>query len=288
MAETKFKAKAAEYKKKEVKEISKLLKEYPIVGIVNMESLPAAQLVKMRALLREKVVIRMSKKRIMHFAFEEAKSSKDGLEKLQEHFAGMPALLFTKENPFKLYRIIQQKKSKAPAKPGQVAPTDILISAGPTPFAPGPVIGELGQLGIKAGIDSGKVIIKEDRVLVRAGEKINAKVAAMLMRLGIQPMEIGLDLVAVYENKTIFTRDVLAVDEKEFMNKIKTAGMSAINLSVFTAYPTNDTIKLLISKSFNDSKAIALSRDILADAIMNDVIAKAERSAMRIQSKINV
>lgn len=288
MAETKFKAKAAEYKKKEVKEIVKLLKEYPIIGVVNMESLPAAQLVKMRQLLREKVVLRMSKKRIMHFAFEEIKSSKEGLEKLQNYFTGMPALLFTRENPFKLYKTIQQKKSKAPAKPGQIAPADILISAGPTPFAPGPVIGELGQLGIKAGIDSGKVVIKEDKVLVRAGEKINPKVAAMLARLSIQPMEIGLDLVAVYENKTIFTKDVLAVDEKEFMNKIQTAGLSAINLSVFAAYPTKDTIKLLISKSFNDSKAIALSRDILADAVVKDIIAKAECSAMSIQSKINV
>ena len=44
---------------------------------------------------------------------------------------------------------LEKSKSNAPAKPGQTAPSDLVLPAGETPFTPGPMIGELGQLGIK-------------------------------------------------------------------------------------------------------------------------------------------
>ena len=85
-------------------------------------------------------------------------------------------------------------------------------------FSPGriptSIIGELGAIGIKAGIEGGKVAIKEDAVVVKDGEVINANVAAILTRLGIEPMEIGLDLVAAYEKGSIFDKKILGVDEQ--------------------------------------------------------------------------
>jgi ribosomal protein L10 len=39
-------------------------------------------------------------------------SGKPGVEKLAEHFRGMPAMLFSKDNPFTLFKIL--KKSKSP------------------------------------------------------------------------------------------------------------------------------------------------------------------------------
>ena len=38
---------------------------------------------------------------------------------------------------------------------------------------------------------------------------LNDKLASLLIRLGIEPMEIGLNLVAAYENGDILTGDVL-------------------------------------------------------------------------------
>ena len=103
---------------------------------------------------------------------DKAKEKKPGIEKLKDHLNGMPSLMFTKENPFRLAANLMKSKSKAPAKAGQVAPSDIVVEAGPTGFAPGPVIGELGQLGIKTSVENGKVAIKENKVLVKKGEKI--------------------------------------------------------------------------------------------------------------------
>ena len=145
---SKVKAHVADYKKEIVSNLANLITQYPIIGIVNMENLPAPQLQKMRAQLRGSFFITMTKKRLIRLAFEQTKSEKKGIEKLEEHLGGEPALIFTKENPFKLSRTLQRNKSPAPAKAGQTAPRDIMVSKGATSFAPGPIIGELAVAGI--------------------------------------------------------------------------------------------------------------------------------------------
>ena len=109
------KAHVADYKKDIVKNIASLLKKYPIIGCLNMENLPASQMQNMRAQLRGKVEIFMTKRRLIKLAIESAKKDKEGIEKIDDYLAGMPALLFTEENPFSLFRTLKKNKSKAPA-----------------------------------------------------------------------------------------------------------------------------------------------------------------------------
>jgi len=273
-------AHVAQYKKDVVKDFAKLIKDYPIIGALNMEGMPTPQLQQMRATLRNTCVLKMTKRRLMKLAIEIAKKDKPGIEELEKSLRGMPALIFTRENPFKLCKILDKSKSPAPAKAGQIAPKNIVIPAGPTTFAPGPIIGELGALRIKAGVEGGKVTVKEDCVVCKEGEKISAPLAGMLLRFGIQPMEIGLDLVAVYENGLIFKKDVLAIDEVAFMKKLSDAARWAMNLSVEAGYITKDNIEVMIIKSFRDSKAVALEANILADLVVGEILAKAERQML--------
>src|SRR3989344_5017702 len=100
-------AHVAEYKKEIVSNLAKLMTDYPIVAVVNMENLPAPQLQTMRAQLRKNFFITMTKRRLIRLAIEQVKSSKKGIEQLEAHLGGMPALIFTKENPFKLSRTLQ-------------------------------------------------------------------------------------------------------------------------------------------------------------------------------------
>ncbi len=282
-------AKVAQYKKDVVKDFASLFSEYPIIGAVNMENLPTPQLQNMRKMLREKgIVLKMTKRRLIKIAIEQSKDKKKGVEQLIPYLKGMPALMFTKENPFKLYKLLQKNKSKAPAKAGQTAPNDILVKAGPTPFAPGPIIGELGMAGIKTGVEGGKVAIKEDKIVVKEGEVIKANIAGLLTRLGIEPMEVGLDLVATFEEGIIFTKDILAVDEQEYMDKLSEASSWAFNLAMDMAYPTADTIEILISKSFNDSKAVAIESNFMADAVAEELLAKAEGQANALKAEAKV
>ncbi|MBU2561124.1 MAG: 50S ribosomal protein L10 [Nanoarchaeota archaeon] len=275
-----------EAKKKVVAEFVKLAKEYPIIGAVNMENLPTKQLQNMRARLRGKVVLKMSKRRLMKIALERASKDKPGIEKLLPYMKGMPALIFTKDNPFSLFKTLKKSKSKAPIRAGQKAPNDIIVPAGPTGFAPGPIIGQLGQAGIAAGIEGGKVVIKKDSLVAKEGTVIKPELAGILTRLGIEPMEIGLDLTATYEDGHIFTKDILSVDETEYINNVTKAYRWAINLAVEAGILTKETTTLMITKAFNDAKALAVSQDIYADAVMPLLLAKAHNQMLGLKKLV--
>jgi len=274
-----YKPKVADYKKKIVSELVKLFEKYPIIASVDLENLPAKQLQKMKAQLRGKVEIFMTKRRLMNFAIDKVKDKKKNIEALKEHLVGMPALLFTSENPFLLFKTLKKSKSPAPAKAGQKAPKEIIVPAGPTSFAPGPIIGELGNVGIKAGVEQGKIVIKEDAVVAKEGDTITEALASILTRLNIMPMEIGLNLVSVYEKSVFYGRSVLDIDEEKFMADLNQAAAWGTNLAVEIAYPTKEILPLLIQKTFRESKSLALEAGILAKEFVQDILAKAERQA---------
>ncbi len=279
------KAHASDAKKKEVKEIVKLLKEYPIVGLINIEGLPSAQMQKMKKQLREMMVVRMSKANFIKIAFEQVKEEHKNIEELEKKMTGMPAVIFTRENPFKICTAMNKSKSNVPIKPGQKAPFDLIIPAGPTPFAPGPILSELGGLGIKAGIEGGKVAIKAEKIVAKEGQVIDGKIAGLLAKFGIQPMEIGMNLVAVLENGIILTKDVLTIDEAKTKADIMQLAREALNLAVYTAYPTKETIQLLIAKAYRESNGLADSKDILTSDNLNRLLAKADAQASTVMAK---
>lgn len=93
---------------------------------------------------------------------------------------GQVAVIATEMNPFKLYKILEDSKTSAPAKPGAIATDDIVIPEGDTGFEPGPFLGELQQVGIPAKIDKGKIVVSKETVLVEAGEEVSAAVASTL------------------------------------------------------------------------------------------------------------
>jgi len=264
--------------------LTKQIQNSPIVGLLNLENLPATQLQTMRSTLRKKdVLIVMTRKRLLQRALDNSK--KNNIAQLSDKIKGMPALLLSKENPFTLYSIIQKSKSKAPAKGGQTAPRDIVVKAGPTNFAPGPIISELAAVGIKTKVEAGKLAIMQDTTVVKEGGIISPKLAETLKRLDIQPMEIGLDLVAVWENGLVFGAKELHIDEAAFAQNLIEAAQWAINLAVEAAYPTTDTTELLLQKAFREAKAVAIDQNILTEETRGEILAKAERQALAVKEE---
>ncbi|MBN2458763.1 50S ribosomal protein L10 [Candidatus Woesearchaeota archaeon] len=280
--DAKGKAHVSDAKKKLVKDLAALIDKNEIIGIVNMENLPARQLNNMRHQLRGKVLILMTKKRFIRLALEQSK--KHNIKELEQYIKGMPALLFTSENPFSMFKLLKKSKSNAPIKAGQKAPRDIVVAAGPTNFAPGPVIGELGSFRIKTGIEGGKVAIKEDATVAKEGAVVNDKLAALLTRLGIEPMEIGLDLIAVYENGNIITSKVLDIDEEEYASNVRLAASEAFNLAMFIELPLKDTINALLSKAHKEAYALAKEGNIITSETVKEKLAQAEAEANALKS----
>lgn len=269
--------KAAQEKKDLVEYAKKLIKDYPIIGIVNLSTLPAATYAKMRAKMRDKATFLMARKTLIVRALQESKLP--NVDKIIEQLKGVPALLFTKDNPFAIYKTIKKGKTPAAAKAGQEAPYDIVLPPGPTPFPPGPIISEFAQLGVQAGVEGGKVAIKQESTVAKEGDIISATLASMLMKLDIKPMEIGLNLAAVYEDGIIYDRKVLDIDEEQFLADLQQAASEGINLAVDVVYPSKDTSELLIQKAFREAKAVALEGGVMEPEIVEEVLAKGAREA---------
>jgi len=271
-------------KLKLVQELVKDVKSYPIVGVINMCNLPAQQLQDMRATLGKKgVKIVMARKRLLQLALQQ--SGVENIEELRSKIKGMPALLFSKDNPFTLYSIIQKNKSSAPAKAGQVSPKDIVVKAGPTNFAPGPIISELASVGIKTKVENGKLAIINDVIVAKEGAVITPKLAESLKRLDIQPMEVGLDLIAVWENGLVFNAKQLHVDEQEYTNNFVSAAQAAINLAVEITFLTAETTDMILQKAAREARAVALEQNFMTEDTRDEILAKAEAQATSVKNE---
>ena len=280
-------AHVAEWKKEEVKELKGIIGEYDVVGIVDLVNIPAKQLQEMRKSLKGKAVIRMSKINLINLALEDCNAEKTNIIDLSEHMDGQIAIIATEMNPFKLYKILEDSKTQAPAKPGTIAPDDIIVPEGDTGFEPGPFLGELQQVGIPAKIDKGKICVQKETVVVAAGEEVSKQVAATLSRMDINPMEVGIDLKAVYEEGSIYTSDVLAIDEEQTLADVQNAFKKAFNLSVNAAIPTKETTSTIITLAYTRAINLGVEAAIMTSETSEPLIGLAQAKMLAIASEVS-
>ena len=279
-------AHVADWKYKEVEELTHIIQDNPIIAIAEIGGIPAPQMQQMRENLREKLIIRSSKNTLLFRALDDADKKVKNISALKESVNGQTALIATSMNPFKLYNMLKATRTKAPAKGGEIAPEDIMVKAGDTPFKPGPIVGELQKVGIPAAIQGGKVVIKKDKVLVKEGEKIPTDIAQMITRLEIFPIEIGISLQGAYEDGFVFKPDVLDIDIDQYIDQVKLAASYGFNLAIETAWVTKDTIKPLLMKAHQQSFAVALDQGIVNKETAKHIISKAHRSVVSVASKV--
>jgi large subunit ribosomal protein L10 len=73
----------------------------------------------------------------------------------------------------------------------------------------------------------------------------------------MEPMEIGLNVVAIDENGVVYNRDQLFVDEEKLLNDIQLAIHNAFNLSINAEIPTKETIGFMLTKGQMQAKSLA-------------------------------
>jgi large subunit ribosomal protein L10 len=271
------------WKRDEVEEIKKNAMQYKLIGLVDMYGIPAQQVQQIRRNLRGKALIKVTRNTLITHAFNEIGGD---VRNLTKYISGHSAIIFTNDNPFKLYKQLEKTKTKMAAKAGEKAPEDIVIASGPTSFKPGPIVGELQQAGIPAAIEGGKVRIKETKTVVRKGGVISAKLAAILVKLDIKPMDVGLALQVAYHEGDIFEPSVLAVDETVIFGQIALASRQALALSVEAAIPTKDSMDAILIKAVRDARGLAIEAAIYEKDVVDAIIGKAYREGQVIKSLV--
>ena len=73
-------------------------------------------------------------------------------------------------------------------------------------------------------------------------------------------MEIGLDLVAVYEDGLIYDKSVLSVDEAQTLRNVLQAHKWAFNLAVEAGIYSKDVVEFMIEKAEREAMALQESK----------------------------
>lgn len=278
-------AHVAQWKHDVMKELIDTLNANKVVGVINISGIPSPQMQQMRKNLRGKAVIISSKNTLLTLAIKEAAKGKPGLADILPLIESQTALVATQLNPFKLFKAMESTKTKAPAKGGEKAPDNIEVKKGETNFKPGPIVGELQKVGITAAIESGKVVIKKDSVVVKKGDTISRDQAQMLAKLEIFPLTVGLDLRGVFEEGTLYKRDVLAFDDVAMLSDMRTAAVHSMALALELAYVSKGTIEPLLQKAFRGARAVSLECGIPTKETIGLLLAKANMQAGALAAK---
>ncbi len=259
-----------------------------VVGVLDFEGFPSHLFQRVREKLRGKGEIVVAKNTLIRLALSEASKERKGLEGLLEHLRGQSALLFADLPPVKLNRLLKEEKEKAPAKPGRVSSMEVVIRAGETDFAPGPVVSELQRAGVKARVQAGKVVVAEDFTVVRKGEVITKETADLLLKIGVEPVDLLLKLRAAYDGGLIYSGDLLELDEEVVRGELLRAHQEALALALGLEYPTPLTLPTLLLKSHLGALALAraLSPAFPTRETLPELLARAHLQALHLSSRL--
>jgi len=242
-----------EEKIRAAEELKNLIESHKTIGIVEMSKMPTKQLQEIKKSLRNDAIIKVVKKSTLIKSIE--KINDQNLKKLIANLPTQPAILLSNVECFKLYATISKFAPCTYVKEGDILEEDVIVSAGPTNLNAGPVISELSRAGIKAGVDGGKIFIREDARVAKKGDKVSAFLASVLRKLNIKPKKVKLNVVAIYENGNIYPKELLEL-VNVYPEKMKECFNNALNLSINISYPTKENIKYLLIKAINTAKAI--------------------------------
>ena len=173
-----------------------------------------------------------------------------------------PMLVHTNQyNAFQLSDELNKTRQGRAAKDGELAPDDIVVEKGETEFAPGPIVGELGAVGILAKIDKGKVVIQKTTTVVEAGQAIEGDLGMMLSKLGINPIEIGLILSGVLEEGMVMPAKSLNIDYDAFRTDVITAMSGAFNLACNISWFASETCLHYLLRQVVKHSTLQLKRE---------------------------
>jgi large subunit ribosomal protein L10 len=246
-------------KKKQLmyQELQELPKKYNVVALSKMNKVRATQLMTIRKKFHDQINIKIIKNKVAQRAFEKV-SKIPGIEDLSKELEGQCALMFTDLSPFKLNLIFSENKVFLPAKGGDIAPTNIIIPSGNTGIPPGPVLSEFKEAKVQTKIDQGSIAVTKDTIVAKSGDVISQKLASLMSKLNIKPIEAGVLVNYAISEGLQFREKDLTLDVKEYVKELQLAYSSALNLAIELNYFAPETIFSILSLAYQKSLNVAL------------------------------
>ena len=258
--------------------LKELIKQYDVIALSKITKVRATQLMMIRKKFRDDIKILIIKNKIAQRALEKVNDIA-GLPKLSKVLEGQCALMFTNMSPFKLNLLLSQNKVFLPAKGGDIATKDIIITSGNTGITPGPVLSEFKEANVPTKIEQGNIWVTRDTIAAKPGTVISQKLASLLSKLNIKPVEAGIAINCAITEGLFFDEKDLKIDLMEYSNELKASFLSAIAVSLKAAYPTSETSLLLVSEAYGNANILTAESGYLSTDTANFVLVRAQAKA---------
>ncbi len=278
--------KIAEWKKEALGQLQEFLKKYPVIAAADLTKVRSSQIHELRKRLRNRVTMLVTKNNLLRKSVELGDYKEAKLGEFVKGLQGSNILLFTDTNPFSLIILLEKSKVRVPAKAGDVATNEIMIPAGNTGLPPGPVISEFGEIKVPTRIEGGSIWIPKDTVVARKGDLISPKMASVLSKLGLKPMEAGLSLIAAYDNGMILKEPDLSLDLGSYRKDVFQGISNAFSLSLEAGYMTPETAPRMLGKALGQALALADSSGFLETGTVEHVLRRAVMNALILDQKV--
>ena len=264
-------------------QLQELPKKYKVTALVKMDKVRASQILPLRKKLKGEVEFFSIKDKVAKKALE--KLDVPGIKQTIEQLTGQCMFMFTNMSPFKLNVLLAKNKVMMPARAGDIASIDVVVPAKNTGIAPGPMLTEFKEAGIPTKIDQGTIWIMKDSTPVKKGEPIGEKLAPLLGKLDIKPVEAGIALESALEEGLQYSREDLVVDVESVRNEIAQAHQEAISLSIEAAYITPENIEAILAKAAQYARSLSIESAFMTDETKEQILQKADAQARGVASK---
>jgi large subunit ribosomal protein L10 len=234
-----------------------------------------------RKILRNDMKILIIKNKVAQRAFEKVKDV-PGLDSLSKELEGQCGLIFTQISPFKLNLIFDQNKVFLPAKGGDIASKEISIPAGNTGITPGPVLSEFKEANVPTKIDQGSIWISRDTTIARQGEVISQKLASLMSKLNIKPIEAGIALNFAITAGLLLRESDLKINLEEYRNELSRSFQEALAIATEAGYLTSETIIPLLLKAQQKAAALSSESGYISKDTVGIVLPRAQSRALTV------
>jgi large subunit ribosomal protein L10 len=239
----------------------------------------------LRKKFRAEMKFRVVKNKVVQRAFEKI----DNIPRLSEFsdkLEGQCLLLFTNANPFRLNLIFDKSKIFLPAKGGDIAPTEIIVPAGNTGITPGPVLSEFKEANVPTKIDQGSIWVVKDTRVAKPGDQISQKLASLLSKLDVKPIEAGISVSCALADGLLFTEEDLKIDLNAYVKEMAKGASQGLNLAILCGYLTPETVRPLILQAGQEALNLSISAEYLTKDTIKPILLNAHAQSLSVTNLV--
>lgn len=251
---------------------------YQQIMIVDLNNISTDQITKTRRAIRlQKGLVLVGKNSIVRIAvkvFTEDIDKKHEAHKYQKNVTRKPELknllsllkgkicFVFSDKPFsEIKPIVEKEAVKVPAKPGTIAPADIIIQPQQTSIDPGKII-EFQRIGMTVKTNKSALEITKEFKLCGKGELVTETVSAMCRLLNIIPFEYAMRMKSVYIAGEIIPEEFINFDNAAVINLFQQNAKAVTAVCLEANIANALSIPHLVLNTFKSLLAIGIEGNV--------------------------